>query len=111
MHMKGFIRGLTIAALFAGAADVARAQGVVKIGFIQSQRLLQEVPGRSEAEEQFKKEASGIQTELQRMEDSLKTMATAYQSEAPKLDSARRVARERALGEIEAAFEARARAL
>jgi len=68
-----------------------------KIAYINSQKIMAEAPGRSEAEATYDNEMKGVRAQLQKMDDSLKSLVEAYQKEAPKLDSATRVRRETAL--------------
>ena len=110
--MRGLIRAASLA-LIVGAATAgsASAQAVPKFGFINSAAILAEAPGRAEAETQFKNEVAAYQAQLQRMSDSLQTMAAAFDKEAPKLDSVTRVTRAKTIQEKEADYQSRAKAL
>jgi outer membrane protein len=112
------MRGVMRAALFAlaiGAATAgsvsAQAASPPKIGFINSAAILQEAPGRADAETRFKTEVTAYQAQLQRMSDSLQTMAAAFEREAPRLDSATRMARAKVIQDRETAYQNRARDL
>ena len=110
------MRGLSRAALLAlivGAASAGSlsAQAAPKIAFINSAAILAQAPGRAEAENRFKTEVAAYQAQLQRMSDSLQTMAANFDKEASKLDSATRVSRARVIQDREAAYQTRARAL
>jgi Outer membrane protein len=89
----------------------ASAQAPVKLGYINSALLLQQAPGRAEAEAQFEKEVGAYRLQLQRMNDSLNTLASDFDREAPKLDSVTREARGKAIRDREAQYQARARGL
>ena len=112
--MRGLIRAallaLTVGAASAGSLSAQAAAGP-KIGFINSAAILAEAPGRLDAENRFKTEVAAYQAQLQRMSDSLQTMAANFDKEASKLDSATRVSRARVIQDREAAYQARARSL
>jgi outer membrane protein len=110
--MRGLIRAASLA-LIVGAATAgsASAQATPKFGFINSAAILAEAPGRAEAENQFKTEMTAYQAQLQRMSDSLQTMAAAFDKEAPKLDSVTRVTRAKTIQDKEADYQNRAKTL
>ena len=110
--MRGLIRAASLA-LIVGAATAgsASAQATPKFGFINSAAILAEAPGRAEAENQFKTEVAAYQAQLQRMSDSLQTMAATFDKEAPKLDSTARVKRAKTIQDKEADYQNRAKAL
>jgi outer membrane protein len=108
--MRGLIRAASLA-LIAGAAlaGTASAQAAPKFGFINSAAILEQAPGRADAETRFKTEVGAYQAQLQRMSDSLQTMAAAFEREAPRLDSATRLARAKTIQDREVAYQTRAR--
>lgn len=112
--MRGLIRA-GVLALIVGAASAssasAQAAAAPKFGFINSAAILAEAPGRAEAENRFKTEVAAYQAQLQRMSDSLQTMAASFDKEAPKLDSATRVSRAKVIQDRETAYQTRARDL
>lgn len=112
--MRGLVRAALLA-LIVGAASAgslsAQAGAAPKIGFINSQAILAQAPGRSDAENRFKGEVSAYQAQLQRMSDSLQAMAATFDKEAPRLDSATRVVRAKAIQDRETAYQSRARTL
>jgi outer membrane protein len=110
--MRGLIRAASLA-LIVGAATAgsASAQATPKFGFINSAAILAEAPGRAEAENQFKTEVAAYLAQLQRMSDSLQTMAATFDKEAAKLDSATRVTRAKTIQDKEADYQNRAKAL
>lgn len=110
--MRGLIRAALLALVVgAASAGTALAQAAPKFGFINSAAILAEAPGRADAETRFKNEVTAYQAQLQRMSDSLQTMAETFEREAPRLDSATRVARSRVIQERETAYQTRARTL
>jgi outer membrane protein len=82
-----------------------------KIGYINSALLLQQAPGRAEAEAQFDREVGVYRLQIQRMDDSLKTLMTAFDRDSPKLDSVTRETRRTSIGQKEVEYQQRARGL
>ena len=115
--MRVLIRACTIAlatSLIVGTAGAQAAQSPpapAKIGYINSALLLQQAPGRAEAEAQFDREVGVYRQQIQRMDDSLRTLMAAFDREAPKLDSATREARRTSIGQREVEYQNRARGL
>ena len=117
--MRAFLRASSIAlATSLILVGVAGAQGSsaptaapTKIGYINSAVILQQAPGRAEAEAQFDREVGVYRQQIQRMDDSLKTLMAAFDREAPKLDSATRDARGTTIRQREAEYQSRARGL
>ena len=94
------------ASLIVAGAAAAQAQAgpaaPAKIAYINSAQLLAQAPGRAEAEAQFDREVGVYRQQIQRMDDSLRTLVAAFEREAPKLDSAARETRRRSVGQREA---------
>ena len=112
--MRGLVRAALLA-LIVGAASAgslsAQAVAAPKFGFINSAAILAQAPGRAEAENRFKGEVTAYQAQLQRMSDSLQALAATFDKEAPRLDSAARVVRAKAIQDRETAYQTRARNL
>lgn len=105
---------LATSLIYAGIAGAQASQApaaTAKIGYINSALLLQQAPGRAEAEAQFDREVGVYRQQIQRMDDSLKTMMTAFDRDAPKLDSATRETRRTGIGRKEVEYQQRARGL
>jgi len=94
-----------------GAAQTSSSAPPTKIAYINSAAILQQAPGRAEAEAQFDKEVGVYRQQIQRMDDSLKTMMTAFDRDAGKLDSTTRETRRTAIGQKEVEYQQRARGL
>jgi len=117
--MRVLLRASSIAlatsliAIGAAGAQTAQASApvTVKIGYINSAQLLQEAPGRAEAEAQFDREVGAYRTQLQRMNDSLNTLMAAFDRDAAKLDTTTRAARGKVIRDREAEYQTRARGL
>jgi outer membrane protein len=104
---------LVTSLIFTGAAgaQTASAPAPTKIGYINSAMILQQAPGRAEAEAQFEKEVGVYRQQIQRMDDSLKTLMASFDRDAAKLDSAAREARRTSIGQRELEYQTRARGL
>jgi outer membrane protein len=105
---------LSTSLIFVGIAGAQATQAPpspAKIGYINSAQLLQQAPGRAEAEAQFDREVGVYRQQIQRMDDSLKTMMTTFDRDAPKLDSTTRETRRTAIGQKEVEYQQRARGL
>ncbi|HET7614717.1 MAG TPA: OmpH family outer membrane protein [Gemmatimonadaceae bacterium] len=115
--MRSLLRASSIALAtsltFAGmaGAQASPAPSPTKIGYINSALLLQQAPGRAEAEAQFDKEVGVYRQQIQRMDDSLRTLMADFDRDAPKLDSATREARRTSIGQREQEYQTRARGL
>ncbi|MFL5502149.1 MAG: OmpH family outer membrane protein [Gemmatimonadaceae bacterium] len=114
--MRALIRAgsvaLTTSLMFAGIAGAQNtAASPTKIGYINSAVILQQAPGRAEAEAQFDREVGVYRQQIQRMDDSLKTMMATFDRDAPKLDSATRQSRRTTIGQREIEYQGRARGL
>ena len=59
----------------------------LKIGYIDSRRVIQEAPGSQEARQLLEREMGTYQTQLRAMEDSLQTMLSDYQQRSVMLSA------------------------
>jgi len=95
----------------ATSTSTASGPAPTKIGYINSQAILAQAPGRAEAEAQFDKEVGVYRQQIQRMDDSLKTMMAAFDRDAAKLDSTTLNARRTTIQQREVEYQTRARGL
>jgi outer membrane protein len=104
------IVGSAVALLAFGAlaAPAAAQQQSLRMGYINSARIMDAAPGRVEAEAQFEREVGAYRQQIQRMEDSLRTMAQAYEREQAALTPQVRQQRAQAVQAREAEFQSRA---
>lgn len=110
--MGGLVRATTLAlVLTAVAGGTAAAQATQKFGYVNSAAILAQAPGRAEAEAQFNNEVKAYQAQLQRMSDSLQLLASTFDKEAPRLDSATRDTRAKSIRTKESDYQTRARKL
>lgn len=103
--MRAILRAAS-AALFlsVAAAGSASAQGV-KLAYIRSSVLLEQAPGRAEAEAQFDKETAGYREQISKSQDSLQQAITAFQKVQASLSAATRDARTKDLQGREAKLQ------
>lgn len=109
--MKSLIRGTIAVAAFSLAGATTVFAQAPKIAFINSSKIMAEAPGRADAEATYDREMGSARAQLQRMDDSLKTMVATFEKEAPALDSTRRTTRGNAIRAQEETFSKRAQAL
>ena len=116
--MRVLLRASSIALftslIVAGTAAAQAPQGTAipaKIAYINSAALLAQAPGRAEAEAQFDREVGVYRQQIQRMDDSLKTLVAAFDRDAAKMDSVAREAQRNSIGRREAEYQTRARGL
>lgn len=88
----------------------ARAQAP-KIAYVDVAVLMEQAPGRAEAQKQFEGEAGVIRAEMQRMSDSLDAMVQAYQKESAALTAVQKSTREKTLQAKQQEYQQRAQAL
>ena len=103
--MRTYVRAaclaLTITVL---AASGAVAQGAPKLGYINSQLVLQQAPGRAALEAQLQKQMDVLEKRMKVMQDSMEAMLTAYQKDKPTLTPAVQTQREDAIKKKQVAF-------
>jgi outer membrane protein len=111
MHTSARV-ALVALALSLPAARAAQAQAAApRIGYVDVALIMEQVPGRAEATQAFEREANGIRTEVQRMQDSLQTLVAGYQRQQASLTPAQRQTRETDLQRRQQEYAQRAQAL
>ena len=107
--MRGIlVSAVTLLTLGAAAAPAAAQQTAPRLAYINSQQIMQEAPGRVEAEAQFEREVGSYRQMLQQMEDSLRTLGQGFEREQASLTPQVRQQRVAALQAQETQFQARA---
>jgi outer membrane protein len=112
--LRASVIALATSLIVVGTAAAQAPQGTAapaKIAYINSALLLQQAPGRAEAEAQFEREVGVYRQQIQRMDDSLRTLVVAFDRDAPKLDSVARETRRKSIGQREVEYQMRARGL
>ena len=109
--MRLLFRAAPVAlALVAALSGRAQAQGQ-KFAYIQSSILLDQAPGRAEAEAQFVKETDVYKEQIKRMSDSLNTMVAAFEKKQASLTAVQRETQGKEIQAKEASYQTRTREL
>ena len=88
--MRVLFRAAPVAlALITAMSLPARAQGT-KVAYVQTAALLDQAPGRAEAEAQFEKETATYREQIKRMSDSLDALVSGFQKRQASLAPATR---------------------
>lgn len=107
--MRTLYRASVVLALgVLGSAAEANAQ---KVGYLNSERILREVPGGQQVEQQMQQEATRLQTRIQAMRDSLQSMIEEYNRQSVLLSPEEKKKREDAIRAREAQMQQRAQIL
>jgi outer membrane protein len=107
--MRSFFRtacatvAVLVLSLAASRAAVAQqpASPQFKIAFVNTQVLLDNAPGRVEAESLFARETKGYGDQLKKMSDSLNAMFASYQKQEPSLTTAQKDTRQKAIRDLQ----------
>jgi outer membrane protein len=108
--VRAALAAITIAAASAAPA-AAHAQQAPKLAYVDVGAVMEQVPGRQQAEQTLEREITGIRGELQRMQDSLQLLVGNYQRQQASLTAAQRTQREQELQRQQQAFGQRAQQL
>lgn len=108
--MRSFFRTAcaTLAVLTLGFTHRAQAQAAssqFKIAFVNTGVLLDNAPGRTQAESTYARETRGYSDQLKKMNDSLNTMFAAYQKQEPTLTAAQKETKQAALRNLQQALQ------
>jgi outer membrane protein len=110
--MRVFLRAASAALVFiVVAAGSAAAQGGQKLAYIRSSVLLDQAPGRVEAEAQFDKETGAYRDQIKRMSDSLNAMVADFEKTQGSLSATARDTRGKAIQAKEQEYQRRTREL
>lgn len=110
--MRSIVRAASVAfVVLAASAGQASAQTGQKIAYVRSSVLLEQAPGRADAEAQFDRETGTYRDQIKRMSDSLNAMVAAYEKAAPALSATVRDARGKDIQAREADYQRRTREL
>ena len=110
--MRVFIRAASAAlAVIILSAGSAVAQSGQKFAYIRSSVLLDQAPGRAEAEAQFDKETTTFRDHIKRMSDSLNAMVADFEKAQASLSATARDTRGKAIQAKEQEYQRRTREL
>jgi len=109
--MRDLLRAAPLALAFLTALSVpAHAQGL-KVAYVQTSVLLEQAPGRAEAEAQFDRETGTFRDQIKRMSDSLNTMVADFQKSQATLAAAARETRAKSIQAKEQEYQRRTQEL
>jgi len=109
--MRALFRAAPVAlTLLVVMALPARAQGS-KVAYVQTNLLLDQAPGRAEAEAQFEKETGGYRDQIKRMSDSLDALISGFQKRQASLTAATRDAQAKEIQTKQAEYQRRTQEL
>ena len=109
--MRALLRAAPIAlALLTALSLPARAQGL-KVAYVQTSVLLDQAPGRAEAEAQFEKETGTYRDQIKRMSDSLNAMIADFQKRSTGLTATARETQGKGIQAKEAEYQRRTQEL
>jgi outer membrane protein len=109
--MRALFRVAPVAlALLTAVSLPAEAQNL-KVAYVQTSTLLDQAPGRAEAEAQFEKETSTYRDQIKRMSDSLNAMVATFDRTQATLAAATRDARAKDIRAKQDEYEKRTRDL
>ena len=110
--MRVFLRAASAAlVLTIISAGSAAAQGGQKFAYIRSSVLLDQAPGRQEAEAQFDKETGTFREQIKRMSDSLNAMVADFEKAQASLSATARDTRGKAIQAKNEEYQRRTREL
>jgi outer membrane protein len=101
---------VALALLLCGSLP-AVAQSPVKIGYIKSQTILANAPGRAAAESQFEKEMATYRAQVQRMGDSLNVLIADYNKQEVTLSPQAKETRQKDIRAKEEEYQRRTQEL
>jgi Outer membrane protein len=113
MNMLRRHRIAAIAGLLLSVGGVAQGQATapapttIKIGYVNTQALMQVAPGRTAAESTYNKEAAAFGLQQQRWSDSLKKLVDDYKKAAPKMTDAQKQAKEQSIAAVQQELDAK----
>lgn len=101
---------LALIAMLAFATG-ARAQSTPRIGYINSQQIMEEAPGAQAAQQAWQQEMTTIRTEVQQMGQAIQRMVAEYQQQELTLSQEAKAQRQAAIQERQAEYEERVQEL
>src|SRR5690242_17584822 len=111
--MRSFLRtacaALAVLTPLLGFSNRAQAQqsaaSQFKIAFVNMAILLDNAPGRTQAESTYARETRSYSDQLKKMNDSLNTLFTAYQKAEPTLTATQKETRQKAMRDLQGALQ------
>jgi outer membrane protein len=109
VSMKGFLRCVSAGALVAGLATGAVSAQELKIGYVNSERILRDSAPARAATQKLEQEFAKRDRELQDMGAKLKASAERFEKDGPVLSEPDRARRQRELADMDRDFQKRQR--
>lgn len=115
--MRSYVRVATaVVALTLSMTGILAAQttapvGTPKIVYVNSQKIIAQAPGRSDAEAQFQKEMDQYKGQVQKMGDTLQSQIADYRKNEATMTPAAKTAKEKDLGGKQQAYQQRVQEL
>lgn len=107
--MRNLLTGLILAVGLGAVVAPAEAQTQsTKMGYINSQRIIAEAPGATEARQSFEQEMAKARQQMQVLEDSLKAMIEDYEKQQVVLSPDARKQREEVIRQKQGSYQQRA---
>ncbi len=106
--MRMTFRAAAAALALAALPAAVQAQQAPKFAYVEVATVMDQIPGRQQAQQEFEREATGFRAEMQRMQDSLQLLVGNYQKSASTLTAAQRTSREGDLQRKQQEFAQRA---
>jgi len=85
--MRSILRAASVALSFTVMSGVAQAQAA-KIGYVNTQALMEAAPGRAAADSALQKTGEGFRAQLTALQDSAQKLLAKYQKDEPKMTPA-----------------------
>ena len=99
-----FLSRGTLAALAFLVAAAAPLSAQQKVAYVDSRKIMQEMPGRAQVEARIRTELEGLGVREKRMVDSLNTLMTAFQKDSATMTQEDRVARFTSIQKYDAGY-------
>lgn len=109
--MKTLTTSLLTVATLAWAVAPVSAQQTPDFAYINSQRIIEEAPGAQAAQQEFEQDMAAYQTELQELEDSLRTMMDDFEQQQSMLSPEARRQRQETIMQRQQEYQQRAQEL
>jgi Skp family chaperone for outer membrane proteins len=112
MSRRVFGRGLVLLCVLALApVRLTAQQGGAKVGYLNSRAILLATPGYAQAESTYNKELGGFRAEVERLQNSLDSMAADFEQKSVMLSATAKTAKRKELEDRRTRLEARAQEL
>lgn len=111
LFAAGFGLVLTVLAAVPVQGQTAPPAGPPKFAFIDSRIVIEKAPGRAAAESTFQKEYEAARVQIQKMQDTLQAMISAYQKTQGTMTAVSKELKEKEIQDKQNLFETRANIL